>query len=1078
MTKTSTLSLDETNRDKIAKLFARLKQEVMSDIDAALDEEGLERESIEAGHKIIAARTTVSTRIYNELCNIFCDPISELKSEFGIDAAKERISQNNLYIRFTTHPTEGQNLRAIKEKDGVVQIQSLLAQALVRGEVLATDFTKLLRIAEELKIDTSEIAAELKEGKALDFEQFSQLCSSIRRIIIGSFIKNPIHHVEKMTVQDERDLLLYHMDHFKKATAKIAVKHSDVVSVNDAKCSSWAFDMDGKPHVHAGNGMIFEYQSQEKFFGSLLTYLEDFSSSLEISGHDEKSAAFRSNVFQPIQKIYFDVRNHILLGREAKNTEQLISEILSSYEKSAGENLGDFFAEIKNYVESSQCKAASNGFTTREEIDKTNAALAEIKKICGIESNSFDDKIELIADNFDKFSTETKRQLMCMMESAAMHSRHEHIISQFDCQLESYKNTLRLFEIAKKLPAYHEKIPYFRSYFDKKSTESGFNLYAQIFSHSSIAAASESMVELSPLAEDENTIPKLIEFTRAMLADPECVDYIKRCGGVIRQTRSNSDGSSSLGAYKVTLLYLQADTEIKKMVEAAGFKFALLQGVGANDIERLATWTIEQLQSEFTAQGGDAQQQSLNRIMHMLTKNPDPSKEALLELKKAYEGGAPTEALCDFYLRCHNESEKGIEIEIDGKIANSADLVHRGLIQAAVVKKLGNLSSRPESRVGDVKAAVLRENSMDVFDPSVFNRNMRRIGVISSHRASGVATFCLAPFFQKPEGFDEKLVADLNQIPLFQNNIFSAVFALGVADIESFALTNGVDIEIAEETILQSAAKYDEFLEINRKKGKEAALEFAQKNHFNTADEMRAAHMCWQINSCKNVLRNALEPIICNSSPEIRDQMEKIFNESENSPSSIRRYNSLVIKCCEILVNDPALSKQTKEVFSCIGQQVSNVCREGNFYDTRSSLIQSAHDALKDGDINKFNKSCEWLAIIMRSAGNPVSPGRKVHELTGYFDASFGERRVAALPHSTKLEITSPHAHASLTSFGFGARPVDATLPFGARGFHTQALSKPPFLPTQLPLHQPSPSFRPLLEAAKALKQVSRYLPK
>lgn len=977
----------EFTRRKIQDRFVLAKLDVMRDFEEILDEKNLDKKSIEAGHKLIAARSTLSTRIHSEVQSLLEDEVTQSLDEIALEALKKRIEQNQAYIRFTTHPTEGQNLRAIREKDLIVSLQANLVQVLERETVSAEDVVKLARIASEAGVENS-ILEDAKSSGIPSFSEFSNLCATVRREIIRSFIEKPIHHVKKMTIQDERDLLLYHMDRCKKEVATIATRHPDLISVDDIKFSSWAFDMDGKPHVSAGNGVIFEHQSQEKFFDSLTKRLEDFADKIEIEGLD--SSFFRSSVLEKIKEIHSASSGLVLIADEAIATETKINEILAAYESASAESLGNSFLEIKNYVKSSGCKTAQNGFTTREEIEKTNSALAEIKKMCSTKPSFAEDKIGTIARSFSEFSPETKRQVMCMMESALMHSRHEHIISQFDCELSSFKNTLELFEIAKQLPSHHASIPFFAEYYSEKSKEAGFDIYKQFFREPSIKAAEKSMVELSPLAEDEKTIPLLIGFTKAMLADKECVDYIAKSGGLIRQTRSNSDGSSSLGAQKVVMEYLKADIEIEKMVEAAGFRLKILQGIGANDLERMAPWTLKLLQSEFTAQGSDSQHQTRGRLTRMLLKDEDSSKKEFIDLASEYSA-EEIEDLIKFYYKSHL-SECGIEVEIDGKAANSGDLVHRGLIPATVVKKLGNLSSRPDSRTGDVGVRELQENTPDVWDPSVHNRNMRRIGAISLQRASGVSTFSMAPFFDAPKDFNPQLVHDFNKIPLIRNINISAIFALGIADIKSFILTNGIDFEFSEASIPETAESYKKFLEIYKKDGKEAAKEYGEKHGFDTPEGIRAGELCSKINGLRFVLENAIRPLILNSSEEIKKEFEEVFAKAREG--SIKKYDGLVKEAFAILSKDPSQDLETRQTAACAGQQVANVLRPGNFYDTRARLISGAHKALSEGNDAAFNKTCEQLAIITRSAGNPASPGRKTDELLRYFNDSFNKTAI------------------------------------------------------------------------------------
>ncbi|OFW79779.1 MAG: hypothetical protein A3D15_05350 [Alphaproteobacteria bacterium RIFCSPHIGHO2_02_FULL_40_34] len=977
--------LDTTSK-RVREDFLRSKHEVMHELEEELTNLGLARDAIEAGHKIIAARSTMSTRMHLAISEISRDVIAEARKKLGDGALKERIARNRCCIRFTTHPTEGQNLGAIRQKDAVVKLQSLLRRAERHGGATAEDGVQLRRIAAEEGIEIAE---------KISLQEFGANCAAARRGIIAKFAKNPIHHVAKMTIADERELLLYHMDRVRAETSAIVARHPQMVDVDDIRLTSWAFDMDGKPHVMPGQGVIFEHQSQQKFFDSLNKKLQDFANIIDSEGGD--SPRFRAEICDRIKAIAKSVSNRVLVGDEAKKYEREITAILNRHESDS-----HFFAEIKNYAKSSGCKVAENGFSTREEIDKTNAALAEIMGICQAQEGFAQNPAEIVARNFSNFSAETKRQLMCMMESASLHTRHEHVISQFDCELESFRNALRFFEIAKELPAYYELIPEFREYYAKKSDEAGFDLYQQFFSTEAIARARKSMVELSPLAEEENTIPRLAEFTAAMLADVEIVDYIKKSGGVVRQTRSNSDGSAVLGAHAVTARYLEADIAVRKMVEEAGLKLAILQGIGANDLERMAPWRLELLQSEFTSQGSDMQHQTHSRLAHMLLKEPDTSQEQLIVLKQKH-GETEVARLVEFYRHLHLASEFGARVELDGREVYSGNLTQRGLIPPEVVRRLGKLSSRPDARSGGATQTSSRANGYDVWDAMVFKDDVRRIGAISLQRISGLATFCLAPFFDYPKDFDPRLVSDFAAIPLVRNINISALFALGIADTESFMLVNGIDFDVSRGSIKATAKLYEEFLQIIEKQGVEVAMKFAAKEGFSDAEAMRATHMSWQIESCRKVLRHAAMPMILGSSAAIRDDLGEIFEKAEkDEPVS---YGRRVIDACRIMVRDEAVDLATKQTLACMAQQVSNVRHRGNFYDTRAKLVRDANNALREGDSKKFGESCEWLAIIVRSAGNPASPGRKTHELLTYFRDSFDKTSVPMEDLMEKTEL-------------------------------------------------------------------------
>lgn len=960
-------------------IFRSLSANILTNFHNAAKENDLPQNSLEYGHRIVAVKTTLLNRLSQSVGLLFHDKVSDFVTNNGQEKFTNRIAENQTYIRFTTHPTEGQNLKAILRKDSIVKINTILAKTLKDRTVLSEDVAELAGIAAEAGINNS-IMAEAKSFGLPTLTIFTSLCNDLSKKITDEFVTNPIHHVTKMTVQDERDLLLYHMDRCKKDVAEIAAQNPDLISVDDIKFSSWAFDMDGKPHVQPGNGTIFEFQSQQKFFQSLLTMLETFANKLDLESPDESE--FRRSVIERISTIQQNSASTLFSENIGQETEAKILLILDEYKVNHQEEIGDSFAEIINYVKSSNCKTAQNGFSTREEIDKTNAAIAEINEVCHPATS------KKVAEYFGTLSPQTQRQVMCLMESALLHQNHEHIISQFDCELSSFKNTLQLFEIAKELPQYHATIPYFREYYSAKSIEAGFDLYAQLFAPSLIDSAKQSQVQISPLAEDSTTIPKLIGFTEEMLADPECVAYIKKSGGIVRQTRSNSDGSSSLGAHNVVVSYLEADIAIKKMVEAAGFKFSVLQGIGANDLERMAPWRLELLQNEFTSQGSDAQHQTRDRLVNMLLKEPDKSPEQLTALKEKYTKGQIDEML-DFYYQAHLNSEFSAQITMNGKEVFVGNLTHRGLIPAAAVKELGKLSSRPDNRKGNTETAALRENDYDVWDAAVYNNDMRRIGAISLQRISSLSTFSLAPFFQAHPS-NPQMLHDFAQIPLIENINMSAIFALGVSDLKSFALVNGLDLrseKITSETIEKTNLEYQKFLQIKSDSGLETAMNFASEKGFGDPEGMRCAHACYQISGCKNVLRNAVTPLIHNSSPEIKAAAEAVFAKAEGG-ETVKKYDTLVIEICNVLNQDPQISLETRRTLACVAQQTANVHRKGNYCNTRAQLIEDAHDASKNGDQTKFDESCSWLAIITRSAGNPVSPGRKINEMLPYFDAS------------------------------------------------------------------------------------------
>lgn len=985
--------------------FLHSQREIIADLNDTIKAAGLERSSIAAGHKIIAIRTTLLTRFYMELQMLFNDPVARLRDKIGPEELAKRIAANRAYIRLTMHPTEGQSLEAIINKSLIVKIETCLTIARHLKKVSPKLLVDLSRISKNAGFEEDFLTRFKSEKRLPDLEEFEELAAQVRGHVIKSLVEKPIHHVKKITMQEERDMLLYHADRCKREVAKLSDRYAEI-EADDMLLTSWAEDMDGKPHVKPGHGLIFEFQSQRKFFISLLEMLSDKADEMELSGIDVTN--FREKILAEVEKIAARAQERIFVGDEAQAIEESIISMLDGFEKESGTSLN----EVKNYVQSSGCKTMKNGFSTREEIGKSVAALDQIMEICPSGS------VAEIAANFARFSEDTKRQLMIMMESAALHPIHEHVISQFDCEVGSYKKVLQLFEIAKKLPAHHESIPYFREYYAKKNEEAGFDIYHQLFSATAIAKTAESLVQLSPLAEEAATIPKLVPFTTAMLSDAAICDYTRRAGGIVRQTRSNSDGSASLGPHKVIIEYLKADIAIRKMVEEAGFQLEVLQGIGANDIERMAPWNLELLQSQFTAQGGDMQHLTAERMLSMLLKEPDFSEEIFSELREKYSDRIEElEELINFYYYQHIESEEGVEVEIDGKKTMSGFLTHRGPIPGTVIGVLGRLSSRPDSRKGDVAASSFDGNEVNEWHESVYNPAMRRIGAISLQRIAALSTFVLAPFYHTPKDFDPEMVADLHAIPLIQNNIFSAIFALGCGDIKSFMLVNGLDFDIPAKTVIATAKEYEELIRLKKTESKEVADAYAKEKGFDTPEGMRSGHLCYQINGCRFVLRNAITPLLHNASKETKTQLEKIFAAAESGDPT-QDYHELTQQACLTLVSDPTLDLKAKMTIACISQQMQNVRRPGNFYDTRRSLIEKAHEALSAKNEAVFKEACEELAIITRSAGNPVSPGRKTHELFDYFrDTTIAKSPAMAV----MIALTAEKAAAKSGTFTFAA---------------------------------------------------------
>lgn len=75
-------------------LFQAARTDIIGGLREALFVAKLNPKSIAAGHKIIAARSTAFSRLHAALQNLYNNPL------------EEKESTNDLYLRFTNHPTE------------------------------------------------------------------------------------------------------------------------------------------------------------------------------------------------------------------------------------------------------------------------------------------------------------------------------------------------------------------------------------------------------------------------------------------------------------------------------------------------------------------------------------------------------------------------------------------------------------------------------------------------------------------------------------------------------------------------------------------------------------------------------------------------------------------------------------------------------------------------------------------------------------------------------------------------------------------------------------------------------------
>ena len=142
---------------------------------------------------------------------------------------------------------------------------------------------------------------------------------------------------------------------------------------------------------------------------------------------------------------------------------------------------------------------------------------------------------------------------------------------------------------------------------------------------------------------------------------------------------------------------------------------------------------------------------------------------------------------------------------------------------------------------------------------------------------------------------------------------------------------------------------------------------------FNDLESMKKYISSYHVVKAKSVLRNIVTPLIFHSDENVKELVNKILEEVELSYQTFIDFDEPVIKVLDVLVNDQSQEISDRKVYLAIAQQIHNVRKPNHYFDTRKELILQASDAMEWQDDKSFNQATDLLAIITRSAGNPVS---------------------------------------------------------------------------------------------------------
>jgi len=1034
----------------------------------------IRRNSLEEGIRIMSMKT-LRDRMLREF---------EVTSNFKDKAPREKVV---IAPSYTTHPTAGQTQETRRLRRGMSRVTLLTASAIAEGKASAAAIVELARIAKDFDIKTSII--EVAKKFELTTEDFAHEAKSIRDELIRKFTNNPVFPEKQLTQADEREMLLEALRVSRENISNLTIKFPEALSMVEYAGKTWAGDRDGRP-TKPGHTTAFTKKSQDDFFNYLKEFCEDYSATIELEGGNK--SVFEENVTNKIKEISASVSEEILIGDEGKTIEEEIRKILSDYKSTKDGVVGNKFLAAEVYVKSSNCRTAPDTFTTREESQKTTDSFEEIVELCLTKDESLKaeiaDKIKhekdseeykeevarfflrnasdpriikAFSENFHELSAESARQFACNIEALFANKKHEHIEAQSPCKKSAFLQTAAFFELSKSVQstiaeaaAENPENPTalrLKKLYAENSEMLGIDIFAQIFSEKATTVILESNVGISTLAEDRFEIAGLSSYIKKLLADPDCFAIFEKFGAV-PITEGRSDSSAIFGSYTSIFYNLRNYGIILKVAKELGIDVRRLSGLGNDDANRLAEALLKNSPNRLTVQGGDIENYiTISRILLMILQgSQNKSQEEYAKLIGTY-GETAVRDLIKFYHREHVISEFGAKVLHDGEIIDSARLTGASPIIDGVLKAATVLSSRPGSRKeGGEEDHSIEPNDLDFFGKHVA-RLPRRIGAVSAMEARGGANFHEASHAKTPP-FDAQLVCDLHKIPAFFNNIAMSLLSLGDSDSKCYLIANGIDGAYwphLDRFIPDYAEKFEELTKLQIEGKEEEAKEYASENGLDDPSVLRAAHVFYHIKNKRNVLRNAITPLIHESSTEIKERLGDLFDRVE-SGELLQDYYEPLMQALEILTHDPKIVTENRIALACVAQQIHDNRKPGYYYDTRRTLIQEADKisaegveidkiaaekklsdeetaSLRSENRKKFKEICTQAVALRRGNENPQFPGVKAEE---YFMSNVRERgNPFPMDHLLEEEVflatspsTTPKSSGVLTAESLASR--------------------------------------------------------
>lgn len=944
----------------------------------------------ETAQKYISLRSTLFPRLFGEIDSNFSneihDKINNWEGTSGelLQYFKERLTYNSL----TVHPTEGRTLDNIKNTFYLTEYAMLMAK------VNGLNPNRAPTVLDAMKLKFFCMKSGIKESFNIrdmenDFDNFNYFYTKLINKAMDRMIAKPLGHYQKMTKEQEILYLLFWGGVYRLFKAEISnrilnmnrqINLEKMGFLND---TTWAGDRDGKEEIDAFHYCQFEFTSQQKFFETLSENLEI----LILTYHEyNKNALSLENAKELIHKIstYAEENKVVYNITQAKEYENQLIKLIREISFVIDDEFETYIETLMSFIRNSNLRIFENGFTSREETSKIHLTIKNLVSLYTNRDNvvgeEYDNTVDELLENTEEFMEQlmekdssllldenSQKQLACHIASLRFHQNHEHIISNFDSKVLTFKEHILLDKLARLISQNHTAFPFLRKFYERGEGENKISFYQTIFKdEESVASIPKAKNFISTLAEDEEAMVSLIGFYKEALEVPVIRKYLENLGE-IRLTISKSDGSESTGNYKECFISTTNAIEIEEIAKRYGLKCNILLGVGGNDPERGAYSESKSIRPRQTLQGMDiGNNVNVSRIKNSLLRpDPDLNKKLLKEfLEKPINATFMkeiTSTMCDRHLK----SYYGIYTKYKGTMIHSGRTLFRGPIVMDVQKILGRASARGDTRKEEISKEEFIQNIPTNFKN--LDKKLRRIGEVNTNRISGVVPFLMENYFESvTDRFDNKLLKEMHTIPMFRDIAFNALMAIASSDTEIFLLNNGFTGEYKlEDQIIKS---YSELFN-------EIYTNYNQSNNEFDIVFLKKLHISHVLVKLKQSLRHVADLLLIDAEPETIRIVHSICDKLEKSPSDqSEKLFKNVIHLCAIASEDKRIDDNLRDRFKVT---TGDIYYKSVDLSLRRNFVYKANQALKENQIEEYNKAVGQLAQLIRGSGNPFGKGSR-----------------------------------------------------------------------------------------------------